>query len=154
METASRSIMVPMIMNGAAISLLFVPLSVLTTSTLKVEEMGAATGLYNLMRNLGGSVGISMVTTMLARQSQSHQAVLAAHVTPYDPATQQQLLALTEHMLPTQALGVLYARVVEQASLWGFVSNFRWMAILCVGCMGLAFVFRKVKGAKGVVEAH
>jgi MFS transporter, DHA2 family, multidrug resistance protein len=154
LQVGSASITVPVIMNGAAISLLFVPLSVLTTSTLKVEELGAATGLYNLMRNLGGSVGISMVTTMLARQSQTHQAVLAAHVTPYDPATQQFLAQWTQHLLPQQAYGVLYRRVVEQATLWAFVSNFRWMAFLCVGCVGLAFVFKRVKTVPGVVEVH
>ncbi|HVT82369.1 MAG TPA: DHA2 family efflux MFS transporter permease subunit [Phycisphaerae bacterium] len=154
LQTASSSIVIPVVMNGAAISLLFVPLSVLTTSTLKVEEMGAATGLYNLMRNIGGSVGISMVTTMLARQSQTHQAVLAAHVTPYDPATQQRLASLTQHMLPQEAIGVLYGQVVQQATLWGFVSNFRWMAILSFGCIVLAFVFKKVRTGGNPLEVH
>jgi DHA2 family multidrug resistance protein len=154
LEVSSTSITWPIILNGAAISMLFVPLSVLTTSTLKVEEMGNATGLYNLMRNIGGSVGISMVTTMLARQSQAHQVDLAAHVTPYDTPTQQTLAALLPHMLPQQAFAVLYGRVVEQATLWAFVSNFRAMAFLCLGCTGLAFVFRKVSMAKGPVEVH
>jgi DHA2 family multidrug resistance protein len=154
LDVSSGSITWPIILNGAAISLLFVPLSVLTTSTLKVEEMGNATGLYNLMRNIGGSVGISMVTTMLARQSQSHQVVLAAHVTPYDPQTQQTLFSLVKHMSLQEAYGVLYGRVVSQATLWAFVSNFRGMAILCFACIALAFVFRKVHGVKGAVEVH
>jgi len=116
--------------------------------------MGNATGLYNLMRNIGGSIGISMVTTMLARQSQSHQTVLAAHVTPYDPQTQQTLLGLLQHMSPERALGVLYGRVLEQSALWAFVSNFRSMAFLCFGCILLAFVFRRVQAAKGPIEVH
>ena len=154
LEVSSRSITWPIILNGAGISFLFVPLSVITTSTLKTEDIGNATGLFNLMRNLGGSVGISMVTTLLARQSQSHQNILAAHVTPYDPETQQRLLAMSTHMLPQQALGVLYEQVVQQATLWAFVSNFRLMAFLCLGCVALAFVFRKVNAGRAAVELH
>jgi DHA2 family multidrug resistance protein len=153
-QVSWTSVTWPIILNGAGISLLFVPLSVLTTSTLKVEEMGNATGLYNLMRNIGGSVGISMVTTMLMRQSQSHQAVLAAHVTPYDPQTQQTLVSLVQHMSLDKAYAVLYGRVVEQSVLWGYVSNFRSMAFLCVGCMALAFVFRRVRAQRGPIEVH
>jgi DHA2 family multidrug resistance protein len=154
LDVSSTSVTWPMIINGAAISMLFVPLSVVTTSTLKVEEMGNATGLYNLMRNIGGSVGISMTTTLLARQSQSHQSILAAHITPYDPATQQTLLGLIQKMSPEQALGVLYHRVSEQAALWGFVSNFRAMAIMCAACIAMAFVFRKAQAPKGPIAVH
>lgn len=154
LEVSSSSITIPIIMNGAGVSMLFVPLSVLTTSTLKVEEIGNATGLYNLMRNIGGSIGISMVTTMLARQSQAHQSVLASHVTPFDPVTQQQLLALSQYMLPQQAYAFLYGQVVRQATLWAFVSTFRWMAILCLVCIPLALVFRKVRATAGAIEAH
>lgn len=153
-QVAWTSIAWPVILNGAGISLLFVPLSVLATSTLKVEELGAATGLYNLMRNIGGSVGISMVTTMLARQSQAHQAVLTAHITPYDPETQQTLLALTRHMSLDNAYALLYTRVLEQSALWGYVSNFRSMALLCIACIALAFIFRKVATPRPALEVH
>ena len=68
LQVSSASITWPVILNGAAISMLFVPLSVVSTATLKIEELGNATGLYNLMRNLGGSVGISLTTTLLARR--------------------------------------------------------------------------------------
>jgi DHA2 family multidrug resistance protein len=94
------------------------------------------------------------VTTMLARQSQSHQTILAAHVTPYDPQTQQTLFGLLQHMAPQQALGVLYGRVIEQSTLWAFVSNFRAMAFLCFACIALAFVFRKAQAATAPIEVH
>ncbi len=154
LDVSSVSITWPTILNGAAISLLFVPLSVLTTATLKVEEIGNATGIYNLMRNLGGSVGISLVTTTLARQAQVHQVTLAAHVTPYDTATQQTFFALIQHMSPQEAYAVLYGRVLEQANLWAFVSNFRFMAFLCLGSIALAFLFKKVRAAKGPIAVH
>lgn len=79
---------------------------------------------------------------------------LAAHVTPYDPETQQTLFSLSQHMSLEKAYAVIYGRVLEQAALWGYVSNFRSMALLCAGCVALAFVFRKVQAQKGPIEVH
>ena len=66
----------PRWVNGIAISFIFVPLTTSTMSQLAQEQMGNATGLYNLMRNIGGSIGIAFVTTMLARGAQAHQALM------------------------------------------------------------------------------
>jgi DHA2 family multidrug resistance protein len=145
----------PVILNGAAISMLFVPLSVLTTGTLKNEEMGNATGLYNLLRNIGASVGISLTTTLLVRQAQTHQTLLAAHITPYDQQTAAHLQQLTAHGVPLpQAYGVLYHGMLTQASLSAFVSNFRLMAILCFAAIPLCLLFKKTAPPKGPVAAH
>ncbi len=145
----------PVILNGAAISMLFVPLSVLTTGTLKNEEMGNATGLYNLLRNIGASVGISLTTTLLVREAQSHQSVLAAHITPYDQQTAAHLQQLTAHgMQLPQAYGAIYHQLVTQSTLWAFVSNFRLMAILCFAAVPLAFLFKKTAAPKGPVAVH
>jgi len=73
------------LVNGISTGLIFVPLSTTTLGRLRNEQMGNATGIYNLMRNIGGSVGISLVTTLLARAAQVHQNVLVQHLTPYDP---------------------------------------------------------------------
>jgi DHA2 family multidrug resistance protein len=145
----------PVILNGAAISMLFVPLSVLTTGTLKNEEMGNATGLYNLLRNIGASVGISMTTTLLVREAQSHQAVMAAHITPYDQQTAAHIQQLVAHgMSLPQAYGAIYHGLVTQSTLWAFVSNFRLMAILCFAAIPLTLLFKKTAAPKGPVAAH
>ena len=68
--------------------------------TLRREQMGGATGIYNLMRNLGGSIGISMATTLLARRAQVHQNVMVAQMTPYDPVYQQRLEAIRRALDP------------------------------------------------------
>jgi DHA2 family multidrug resistance protein len=75
----------PSMLNGVAISFIFVPLTTTTMSQLRQQQIGSATGLYNLMRNLGGSIGIAFVTTMLARGAQAHQALMVGHLTPTDP---------------------------------------------------------------------
>ena len=103
-------------------------------ATLRREQMGGATGIYNLTRNLGGSVGISIATTILARRAQVHQNILVAKMTPYDPVFQQRLEALRQVLTPKvgasaaaqQALGILYKTLVAQATLLAFVDNFRY----------------------------
>jgi DHA2 family multidrug resistance protein len=148
-------------LNGLANPLIFIALSTVAFSTLRREQMGGATGIYNLMRNLGGSVGISVATTLLARRAQLHQNVMVARMTPYDPAYQQRLeairRALTPQVGPTaaaqQALGVLYKTLVAQATLLAFVDNFRLITVLSVCCMPLVLLLRRTR-ARGAPGAH
>jgi DHA2 family multidrug resistance protein len=122
-------------------------------ATLRREQMGGATGIYNLMRNLGGSVGISMATTLLARRAQVHQNILVANMTPYDPVFQQRLESLRQVLTPKvgasaaaqQALGILYKTLVAQATLLAFVDNFRLMTVLAVCSIPLAMLLRRAR---------
>ena len=155
------SVVVPNIINGLALGFLFVPLTTVAMGTLRPEQIGNATGIYNLMRNLGGSFGISAVTTLLARKAQVHQAMLAAHVTPYDPATQGWLARVTAALAlkvgpvaaAQQALGLLYATVVKQATLLAFVDTFRLLGFLCLVCIPSVLLLRKARAA-GSVALH
>jgi hypothetical protein len=67
---------------------IFVPLTTAAMGALANEQVGNATGFYNVVRNIGGSVGIAAITTLLARGAQRHQALLVHHVSPYDPEAQ------------------------------------------------------------------
>jgi DHA2 family multidrug resistance protein len=156
---AMRNVIWPSIINGFGTAVIFVPLTVVATATLGKEQIGNATGLYNLMRNIGGSVGISITTTLLARRAQVHQAMLVSHVTPYDPAAQQQLLTL-ERLFATragpvgatrQALAALYAIVVKQATLLAFLDVFRFLAIMALLCFPLALLLKKAKAQGSIV---
>ena len=80
----------PRITNGIGLACIFVPLTTITLGNIDKENMGDASGLFNLLRNIGGSVGIAAATTMLERYSQANQNSLIAHATPYDPAYQQK----------------------------------------------------------------
>ena len=66
----------------------------MTTSTISRNEMGNATGLFNMLRNIGGSIGIAMATTALIRRADLHQTELGAHLSPSSPVLQQNSAAL------------------------------------------------------------
>src|SRR5215472_483586 len=78
----------PQLIQGVGMSLLFVPLTTVSMDPIPRERMGNATSLFNLMRNIGGSIGIAVTGTMIARHSQSNIATLGTHVSQFDPHTQ------------------------------------------------------------------
>src|SRR5215813_692433 len=115
LTVSSSSIMWPNIISGFAMGFIFVPLTTMAMGTLANEQMGNASGVFNLMRNTGGSIGIAAMTTMLSRGSQIHQANLVHNINPYDPEFQQRVQQLT-HALPggagaERAYGVIYGMV-------------------------------------------
>jgi len=159
---AQTNIIYPMIVSGFAMGFVFVPLTTMAMATLSQNEIGNASGIYNLMRNTGGSVGIAIMTTMLARNAQVHQAVLTTHATPYDTAYQQMVQQLTATLSRTmdaasaaqQATATVYGMLVKQAMVLSYIDNFRILAILCFLCVPAAFIFKRVRNAKAVEGAH
>ena len=81
----------PRFIQGFAVGFIFVPLSTLALATIPRDRLVNATAAYGMLRNLGGSVGIAVVTTLLAQRSQFHQATLVSHITPWDPETHVRL---------------------------------------------------------------
>lgn len=162
MDITPWNVAFPNIVNGLAMGFIFVPLTTASTATLPREEIGNASGIYNLMRNLGGSFGISIVTTMLARSAQMHQTVLAGHMSVYDPTFNQTVTAaqagLTAASAPElakqQAVGLMYGLLVQQATLEAFMDTFHAMAMLCALFTPLILIMRKVKPREGPVAAH
>jgi DHA2 family multidrug resistance protein len=152
----------PIILTGAGVSLIFVPLATSTMGTLRNEEIGNASGLYNLMRNVGGSIGISIVNTLLARHEQVHRDELSHNMAQYSHTFQDQLNALTTYLsrhadpatAARQAAGLLNRILDGQAALWSFVDDFRYISALCFLCAPIAFAMVKVKKAKGGTLAH
>ncbi len=146
----------PSVLNGIAVSLIFVPLTTSTMSQLAQERIGNASGIYNLMRNLGGSIGIAAVTTIIDRASQMHQAVMVTHLTPYDPIFQERLSAISSALTSksgawtahAQAPEIIYNIVRQQSQLASFVDNFRLFGIICLGCVPLVFLFKTARAAK------
>jgi DHA2 family multidrug resistance protein len=141
-------------LNGIATALVFVSLATATMGTLRNEQMGNAAGLFNLMRNIGGSIGIAGMATFLDRWAQSHQAVLVSHLTPYDPAY-QQWLNTAQAGLKTQvggveagpkALAVLYNILGQQAHLLAFRDNFQVVSFLSLLAIPLILLFKKARG--------
>ncbi len=152
LDISMRNIVLAVLLNGISTGLIFVPLTTAAMGRLWNEQMGNATGIYNLMRNIGASVGISLMATWVARGAQTHQVTLVSHLTPYDPAFQQRLQAFQADlatrtnpaMAPTQALALLHNLLVQQATLLAFVDVFRWISILGLACVPLALFLGRV----------
>src|SRR6266542_6909528 len=100
--------------------MLFVPLTTVTMDQIPRERMGNATSLFNLMRNIGGSVGIATTGTMLARNNQSTTSLLGANVTPYDPASQTMFMQMKGAFMAAGADGVT-ATNRAYAAMFGLV---------------------------------
>ncbi|MBU6408901.1 MAG: DHA2 family efflux MFS transporter permease subunit [Verrucomicrobia bacterium] len=150
LQVSFASIVLPTVLNGVAISFIFVPLTTVTMSQLRQRDIGSGTGLYNLMLNLGGSVGIALVTTLVARRTQVHQALLAGHLTPSNPLFTRRFGAartmLERHGDPVAAIhrawAIFYNVLNRQSHLWGFVDTFRYFGLLVLCCVPLIFLLK------------
>ncbi len=149
-KIAMFSVTWPIIINGFATSMFFIPLTTTAVGTLRNDQMGNGASIFNLMRNIGGAFGISITTALLSRESQRNQDMLVSHTTPLSPVCNAQLekmqnmLALhpsiaTAHQ---QALGWLYEIVGRQAGVMAYVFNFRLMALLVLGCIPIVFFLK------------
>lgn len=152
----------PIVITGFALSFVFVPITTQCYATLRNEEIGNASGIFNLIRNIGGSIGISVAQTLLTRRSDLHQNQIVGTIPRAGRWFEQQSAGIG-HFLGRQlgpatgALGAqaqIYRQVGRQALLWAFVDVFRWIALLCFGCVGLVWLFKKVQPGKKVVAAH
>jgi DHA2 family multidrug resistance protein len=152
----------PIVITGFALSFVFVPITTQSYGTLRNEQIGNASGIFNLVRNIGGSIGISVAQTLLTRRSDYHQN----QITNYIPRTQTWLQQQTQMLSRPlgrdfnpansmySSLARLYHELGQQALLWSFVDVFRWTALLCFGCVPLVWLFRKVRPGKKTVAAH
>jgi DHA2 family multidrug resistance protein len=162
LEMATRNVMWPNVISGLAMGFIFVPLTITSMGVLPNEQMGNATGVYNLMRNIGGSIGIALATTMVTRGTQTHQALMVGNLSPYRPEFRDYFNSLTAMLGQSsdpasawlQAYEVIYFKMQQQAGLLAYVDTFRWLALLCLCCVPLVFVFRKPKARKGPVAVH
>jgi DHA2 family multidrug resistance protein len=129
----------PRFIQGFAIGFIFVPLSTLTLATIRRDKLVNATAVYGMMRNVGGSVGIAVATTLLAQRSQYHQTTLVSHVTAFDAETSARLAGWARHFVAQgsdpftaerQAVAMLYRETVEQAQLLAYADDFWLLALM------------------------
>ena len=153
----------PQFIQGVSIAMVFVPLTTATMATIPREEMGNATSMFNLMRNLGGSCGIAAATTYLFRRQQFHTSQLGAHVTAAIPRTERYLRGIQgamvargsePHAAAHQAYGAVWGMVLRQASMISFVDTFRAMGIVFLLVIPLLFIMKRPKGHSGGAAMH
>ena len=152
------------ILSGFFIGFVFVPLVTMAMGLLPNELLGNAAGLYNLLRNVGGSIGISVVNTLLVRRAQVHQSEIAHDIMPGTPDVQQRLHAIANALslrsdpvtAMRRATKLIELSVLQQSQLWAYIDDFRYLALLCFACIPLAFVLKRVYSRPGAgrIMAH
>lgn len=117
----------PFIIQGFGLGMIFVPLTAVAYATLPVEMRTEAAGIYSLLRTMGGSIGISIVITIVTRRAQIFWTELGSHITPYNPAVYAYLKPL--HLKPTDPLGgqVLANALAQQAQMLAFVNAYEFI---------------------------
>ena len=145
----------PQIIQGAGLAMVFTPLTTIAMDPIPLDSMGFATSLYSLIRNMGSSMGISFVTTELARRSQLHQARLVEGITAYNPGVQQAMRSLGRMFGgdggdgSRRAMGVIYGETVRQASVMSFLDLFHLLGILFLLMIPLVWVMRRPRQRAG-----
>jgi DHA2 family multidrug resistance protein len=156
------TLFLPILITGFGLSFVFVPISTAAYGTLRNDQIGNASGLFNLMRNVGGSIGISIATTLLTRRSATHQSDLTNYMPQSGAAYENSLkgaqqavsgyFGAAHSQMPAQV--ELYQQLGRQALQWAFVDVFRWLSILCMGCVVFVWLLKKVKPGKAPAGAH
>jgi MFS transporter, DHA2 family, multidrug resistance protein len=142
----------PQFIQGVALSCLFVPLTTITMDPIPREEMGNATSMFNLLRNIGGSMGIAVSTTLLSRNRQMHTSYLGEHITPYSLQAQQAFQQIRGAMMANgsdfttatrRAGSLLFYSVQRQAAMLAFVDVFRVLGIIFLLLLLLVWIMKK-----------
>jgi DHA2 family multidrug resistance protein len=144
----------PRLVLGIGMGFLFIPLTTLTFATIRKENMGNATAIFNLLRNLGGSFGVAFVTTILSRRAQFHQSHLIEHLTPFDTTyqiTSQQSAQILNYrglegsLSQYGGLGVIHNELLRQASMMSFNDAFYLTALLMISILPLVLLMKRTK---------
>ena len=148
------SLAVPRFLQGFAQGFIFVPLQTLALATIRLERLSNATAAYNVVRNVGGSIGVAFITTLLARRAQYHQAMLADHVTQWSPETAGRLREWASHFArhgadsftaARQATTMLYREMLDQAQVLTYADEFWLLALVFMAVLPLLPLLRRVR---------
>jgi MFS transporter, DHA2 family, multidrug resistance protein len=153
----------PLMLQGAGLGLIFVPLTTVTNDPVPRERMGNATSIFNLMRNVGASIGISSVETLQFRHMQAHINYLGQHVNSASLQTQRTLGGLRELFISKgadaatatqQAHGAMWGMLQRQAAILSYNDVFRFLGWMFLLLLPLLLLMEKPRGGKGPTIAH
>ncbi len=148
-DVSQLTIVLVGIVQGIGLGFLFVPLSVATLSTLTSDARAEGAGLYSLARNIGSSVGISVVNSMLTRNTQANHATIAQYVTPVNRAFEAPAIARFWNPLTNAGRAALDAVVTRQAEIIAYIDDYKLLMIATIGVVPLLIVFKKAsRGAE------
>ncbi len=145
----------PGAVSGLGMGLVFVPMSILAFESINKGRQDEASGLFNVTRQLGSSVGISLVGTWVVRGLQTNTAALSQNVTPYNPAAQAYLQPLGLTPDSPQGAAILGQEISRQAEMISYLTVFNNLGLLALATIPLLFFCRAPKpGTKAPVAAH
>jgi DHA2 family multidrug resistance protein len=153
----------PLTLQGAALGLIFVPLTTVTNDPIPRERLGNATSVFNLMRNIGASIGISIVETLVVRNTQKHTHDLGAYVNPSNLQWQNAIAGLRQFFISQgtdpvtaskRAYAAAFGMVQRQASMLAYNDTFRFLGIMFVAMFPLIFLMKKPKRGGAAPMAH
>jgi DHA2 family multidrug resistance protein len=158
LEISFRAASVIRVVQVFGLGFLFVPINLVSYVGLPTEKSNSVAGLINFMRNIGSSIGTSMVTTLIARRAQFHQVYLVAHITPGQPTFNQTAKALAARLAvagldasraASQAYDRLYGALIGQATTLAYIDTF-WVLAVGAGIMFLlSFALRRNQPGAG-----
>ena len=157
-ESGQSDFFWPLIWRGIGLGLMFVPVTTITLAELSVQELGQGTGLYNFFRQLGGSFGIAVIATLVARYTTQFRAILGEHLGTTDPMSLARLSMLTRGMIANgadparaheQALRLLEGQLMGQASVIAYSRIYHLAAFLILCLLPLLLLVRQTRGAGG-----
>jgi DHA2 family multidrug resistance protein len=131
--------------QGAGLGFLFVTLTTITFATLPASKRGEATGLYNLSRNIGSAVGISVVTALLTENTQVNHAEIVNYITPYNRLLDHPAIAHLLNPVTLAGRAALDGMVTLQATIIAFVDDFKLMMLLSLAALPLLLLLRGTK---------
>jgi DHA2 family multidrug resistance protein len=150
-------------LQGLGLAFLFIPINVSAFAYVPREKTNMGTGIINLARNIGASVGIATVTTMLERRTQAHQMRLADHVNTYSAAyhnmlhgTQMKFVSAGSSLThaATQAQQMIYGTVQRQAAMLAFIDNFKMLGVVFFVVLPVLLLLKKPSRQSGSVPVH
>ena len=162
LSMASSDFWLPLFVQGGSLGFIFVPLTTATNDPIPLDRMGNATSIFNLMRNIGASIGISIVETVQVRKTQVHIHDLGAHINAANPVPEQAFRGLRSYFMfrgadsvtaAHQATGAMWGIVQQQAAMLAYNDSFRFLAVLFLLMIPWVFWMKKPKGRKPMM-AH
>ncbi len=151
-DVSQMTIIVVGVIQGIGLGFIFVPLSVVTLSTLSPERRAEGAGLYSLSRNIGSSVGISVVNSLLTRNTQVNHAEIASHVTSINRAFEDPAIAQFWDPLTAAGRAALDAVITRQAQIIAYIDDYKLLLIATLAVIPLLIIFKKPP--RGVAPDH
>jgi MFS transporter, DHA2 family, multidrug resistance protein len=162
LDISMINIVIPNLIMGMGLGLSIVPLSTLSIATLSNEKMTNASGVQNLLKNIGSAIGTSIVATLLSRFAQMHQFSMVGHLSPLNPVFVNKVYSvqagLSKYMnvaiASKKANFMMYGELLQQSNLWAYMDAFRIFGLACLCLVPLLFLMKKNENVgKGDISA-